>query len=578
MSWIKEEDMKEIRKRADIIDIVSQYVTLEKKGKEYRCICPFHNDHDPSLMINEEKQIFKCFVCGVGGNVFTFVSKIENISFPEAVYKVASIIHYPLSFQVEQKKENENQKYFDILNTFIQYTQYELHTPEGQKCLSYIKGRHIPDSIIQKFEMGYAPDAQSSYRFLQAKQISDENLQKVGLIYDTYNPSILFYDRFIIPIHDENGNPVGFTARRLDDSKDVSKYINTTKTPIYEKGNLIFNYHRAKQSARKNKRCILVEGAMDVIAYEKAGIQEAVACLGTACTPAQIQLLKKLQVDILVGYDGDNAGQNATYKFGKLAVEKGLKFQIIQNKSKLDPDEILEKYGKEELISQLNVTISFIDFLFDYLQTIYSLNNYEDKKQYAQEIYSYVQKCALDYEKSLYLKRIQSLTGFDFSNMTNPVTKKEKEYRPMYFNELTPGRYSAEKAVLANILVSKKAAEKFQNEIGFFQNPVCNQLSLYCYDLYRQNKTIDVDTLLSRIEEEDVRNLLVECLNEFDGTYQEELFLDSICKIKECALQDQIELINSQIAQLSNPLEKAKLAMKKNEFISQKIELRRKDG
>lgn len=578
MSWIKEEDLKEVRSRADIVDIIGHYLPLEKKGKDYRCLCPFHDDHDPSMTINTQKQIFKCFVCGQGGNVFTFVQKIENISYFEAVSKVATMVGYPINIQRQTSvKIDENQKYYDILNTFIQFTQYELNTNEGTQCQLYLKKRNIDSTIQKKFEIGYAPDVNISYKFLTAKQYSNQDLVTSGLLYEADSTRVLFSNRLMIPIHDENGNPVGFTARRLEEDDMIPKYINTPQTKIYEKGNLIFNYHRVKQSARKMNRCILVEGAMDVLAYEKAGIHEALACLGTAITQTQIRLLKRLQAEIYVGYDGDTAGLNATYKFGQMALDNGLKFQIIKNKTKLDPDEILETYGKEELKSQLSNTISFIDFLFDYLKTVYVLNNYEDKKKYAQEIYSYVSKYSEEYEKALYIKKIQTITGFDFT-YSNQNINKTRTIVPLYFNELKSGRVSAEKSILAMILSSKKAAEQFKNEIGFFQDPVCDQLSLYCYDLYRQLNTIDMDLLLSKIEEEDVRNLCIDLMSEFDLTYNESLFYDSMLKIKECALQDQIDLLNNQIAKLSNPLEKAKMAMKKNELITQKIELRRKDG
>ena len=578
MSWIKEEDLKEVRSRADIVDIIGHYLPLEKKGKDYRCLCPFHDDHDPSMTINTQKQIFKCFVCGQGGNVFTFVQKIENISYFEAVSKVATMVGYPINIQRQTSvKIDENQKYYDILNTFIQFTQYELNTNEGTQCQLYLKKRNIDSTIQKKFEIGYAPDVNISYKFLKAKQYSNQDLVTSGLLYEADSTRVLFSNRLMIPIHDENGNPVGFTARRLEEDDMIPKYINTPQTKIYEKGNLIFNYHRVKQSARKMNRCILVEGAMDVLAYEKAGIHEALACLGTAITQTQIRLLKRLQAEIYVGYDGDTAGLNATYKFGQMALENGLKFQIIKNKTKLDPDEILETYGKEELKSQLSNTISFIDFLFDYLKTVYVLNNYEDKKKYAQEIYSYVSKYSEEYEKALYIKKIQTITGFDFT-YSNQNINKNRTIVPLYFNELKSVRVSAEKSILAMILSSKKAAEQFKNEIGFFQDPVCDQLSLYCYDLYRQLNTIDMDLLLSKIEEEDVRNLCIDLMSEFDLTYNESLFYDSMLKIKECALQDQIDLLNNQIAKLSNPLEKAKMAMKKNELITQKIELRRKDG
>ena len=233
MSWIKEEDLKEVRSRADIVDIIGHYLPLEKKGKDYRCLCPFHDDHDPSMTINTQKQIFKCFVCGQGGNVFTFVQKIENISYFEAVSKVATMVGYPINIQRQTSvKIDENQKYYDILNTFIQFTQYELNTNEGTQCQLYLKKRNIDSTIQKKFEIGYAPDVNISYKFLKAKQYSNQDLVTSGLLYEADSTRVLFSNRLMIPIHDENGNPVGFTARRLEEDDMITKYINTTQTKM----------------------------------------------------------------------------------------------------------------------------------------------------------------------------------------------------------------------------------------------------------------------------------------------------------------------------------------------------------
>ena len=585
MSWIQEEDMKAIRQKADIVDVLSHYLTLDKKGKDYKAICPFHDDHDPSLSVSTEKQIFKCFVCGAGGNVFTFVQKIEKITFPEAVVKVADMIHYPLVMPTNAfvPKQDVHQSYYDILKTYIQFLQYELKSQDGTYCLEYLKKRHISKEIMERFEMGYAPRAELSARFLDAKKFSSEDCINVGLLYQD-GQTAAFFDRLMIPIHDENGNPVGFSARRLNEDKTISKYINTGQTPIYEKGNLIFNYHRAKQSARKEHRCILVEGAMDVLAYEKAGIHEAVACLGTACTANQLQLLRKLQVPILVGYDGDKAGRNATYKFCKAALETGLSFQIIKNNTELDPDELLETLGKDEFLARISKTISYVEFLFDYLMTLYDLDNYEDKKKYAQEIFDVVNKTCDEFERPQYLRRIQKVTGFDFSTIqpVQQVSRKEtkKFYRPNVLMPLTPGRLAAEKAVLSMILLSKRASNEFREQIGFFEDRICDQLSLYCYDYYRKNDKMDVDALMARIEEEQVRNLLIELMTDENRytEYNDAYFKDSILKIKECVLQGQIDFINHQIEEMSSAQQKAKLAMQKNELIMQKIELRQKEG
>ena len=589
MSWISEEDIKAIRQQADIVDVMSRYITLEKKGKDYKAICPFHDDHDPSLSISTDKQIFKCFVCGTGGNVFTFVQKIENISFLEAVCKVAELIHYPLHMDKSQfqPKVDQNQPLYDCIQSYIRFLTFELESENGESVKRYLSQRKINEDIIKRFEIGYAPESSRSVKYLKAKGFNEQILTDTGLIRThDLNTYAVFDNRLMIPIHDENGNPVGFTARRLNEDKDVAKYINTSETKIYHKGNLIFNYHRAKEFAKKNKRCILVEGAMDVIAFEKADIHESIACLGTACTKEQMTLLKRLNVPLVVCYDGDKAGKAATYKFGKLAVDYGLNFSIVKNTTGKDPDEIFNELGKDELYLSVHKTVSFVEFLLDYLPNQYDLDNYEDKKKFTSEMQSFIERTCTDFEKADYYSRIKDLTGFDLShqNQNIPVSKKESRNKPAVVRNIEPlknGRTLAEHGVLWMILNSKLAADQFKDQIGFFQDPVCEELSLYCYDMYRNMDHIDFDVLMSYIEKEDVRNLLVSLMeNPFhvDG-YNEDFFNDSLMKIKECTLQAQIDNLNDQIKNVQDPMLKISLASKKQELIIQRNEiLHRKEG
>ncbi|WP_329803171.1 DNA primase [Holdemanella biformis] len=588
MSWISEDDIKAIRQQADIVDVMSHYITLEKKGKDYKAICPFHDDHDPSLSISTDKQIFKCFVCGTGGNVFTFVQKIENISFLEAVCKLAELIHYPLHLDAHQfqPKEDVNKPYYDCIQSYIRFLTFELESENGESVKRYLSQRKINEDIIKRFEIGYAPESSRSVKYLKAKGFNEQILTETGLIrthdLDTY---AVFEQRLMIPIHDENGNPVGFTARRLNEDKETAKYINTSETKIYHKGNLIFNYHRAKEFAKKNKRCILVEGAMDVIAFEKADIHESIACLGTACTKEQMALLKRLNVPLVVCYDGDRAGKAATYKFGKLAVDYGLAFSIVKNTTGKDPDEIFNELGKDELYLSVHKTVSFVEFLFEYLPNQYDLDNYEDKKKFTSEMQSFIERTCTDFEKADYYSRIRDLTGFDLSHQTPQVMPKKESYtRPAAIQNIEPlknGRTLAEHGALWMILNSKIAADQFKDQIGFFENPVCEELSLYCYDMYRSMDHIDFDVLMSHIEKEEVRNLLVTLMeNPFHVYgYNEDFFNDSLMKIKECTLQAQIDNLNNQIKNVQDPMIKISLASKKQELIVQRNEiLHRKEG
>ncbi len=579
MNWIQEEDLKSIRKQADIVDIMSRYLALTKKGKNYTAVCPFHDDHDPSLSISTQRQIFKCFVCGTGGNVFTFVQKIEQITFPEAVYKVAEMIHYPLRMntQLLQPKVHPNQAYFDIMQSYIQYTQYEMKSEVGQVAYQYLRQRKITDEIIADFQIGYAPQGSQSKRFLEAKKYPATDLEAVGLL---SNGVPMFQNRIMIPIHDEDGHPIAFTARKLSDQNDDPKYINSSQTKIYEKGETVFNYHRAKRVCRKEQRCILVEGAMDVIAFEKAGIHESVACLGTACTDKQMMLLKRLQVPIYVCYDGDQAGRNATYKFAKEAVKQGLQIQIVKNTTQKDPDEIFDAGGKEELVAFVNKTVSYVDFLFDYLLHMYNMENYEEKKSYAQEIYQALSTVQETFERGTYLSKLKTITGYDFANLeSNQVSTKTKKkfHRPVVVAMPEDGLVKAERTALSMIMKSKDAAERFKSEIGFFRDTTCNQLFLYCDDLYRTKKTIDIDDVLAGISDSNLQNYLMELMDNapYDQVFNEDLFVDAMLKIKECTIKDQIQYLNQKIETVADPMKKAKLAIEKNKLIVQMNELRK---
>lgn len=582
MSWIHDDDLKSIRNRADIVDVMSHYIPLNKNGRNYTAKCPFHDDHDPSLNISVDKQIFKCFVCGAGGDVFGFVSKIEQVSFPEAVSKVADLIGYSLSkpIQTIEKKADPNEKYYNINQSYIDFMKYELMTDQGALAYDYLKKRKMNEDILKRFEIGYAPESNQSMRFFQAKKFQIDDLENIGLV---RNDIAVFSHRIVIPIHDENGKPIGFTARRLSDDQDVAKYINTSQTILYQKGQVVFNYHRASRYARKAGRCILVEGAMDVLAFEKADLHESVACLGTACTNEQLNLLKKLHVPLTLCYDGDQAGQNATYKFIQMALPAHIEMVIVKNLSAKDPDEIFDEGGKKELESFVQRTISVVDFLFDYLLTIYNLENYEDKKAYAEELYNAISLSCNEFEKGSYLTRISKMTGFDFSHLnqnTRPVVQKKNKPLPSIMIRPLQGRIHAEYEALMMILLSKEACDSFKSEIGFFKDSRCQQLSLYCYDVYREDQSIDFDRLLSRIDEEDIREFFIEMWNAADhkNGYRPDYFQDILFKIKECTLQEQIDQMNKKIEEIADPIEKACLSTDKIQLLKQQKELRKKGG
>lgn len=591
-----------IRSRTDIVDVISSYLPLTRKGKEYVGVCPFHDDHDPSMHVSPDKQIFKCFVCGAGGNVFTFLSKIEQISFMEAVSKAADLAGIPFTPRSPQNviPASPYQPLYSALQTFCDYSCYMLKAAEGTQALDYLRQRKFTDELLETFEIGYAPAAGQVTSFLKAKNIPLQDLQASGLSYSgDYQSSGLhpvFHDRITIPIHDEHGHPVGITARKLpSDQSDSPKYINTTQTPVYEKGSLVFNYHRAREHARKSGYAYLVEGAMDVLGLEKAGIHEGIAMLGTACTPVQLNMLERLQAEIRVFYDADKAGRQAVWKFGQKALEAGLRFSVVSAGMSKDPDEIFITYGADTLKKAAETTISFAEFAMDFLQEQYNLHNYEDRKTFGRMMADLVRKTCDPKEYPLYLEKLKNLTRMDFSDVLMPARQRKKsgmqnhqKFGQTRETGLDPymasadagqtavedGRLQAEKSILAAMLLDPKYADRFRQEIGLFRDGTCQQLSLYIYEAYRSAGTLSGSNLISMIEEDEVRNLLSELLNTDTSLISDEDFWDHISKIKKSIITDRLNEIQNLLISCTDLSRKMELSKERLRLITERGKLR----
>lgn len=588
MARLSEQEIALVRSRASIVDVISHYISLSKKGRNYVALCPFHDDHNPSMSISEDKQIYKCFVCGAGGNVFTFVSNYEKISFLEAVYKVAEYTGITLSAPLEQTSTQRIDPHiadlYRLMKEMIQYAQYELDTEDGQHAKQYLQKRSLSEEIIKKFEIGYNPHEDSVYQYLHAKAFSDADMVECGVA-NLFGSRMMdrFANRILIPIHDAYGNPVGFTARRLDDRSQEAKYINTAETTIYQKGKLLFNYHRVKEAVKHEKRVFLAEGAMDVLAFEKADMHTALATLGTSCTKEQLQLLKALHAPITICYDGDAAGQNATYKFAKQAVAAGIPIEIVNNTTGLDPDEIVDTYGKQELRSLCEKTISFIDFLFAYLQKRYNLENYTQKKEYAMEIAQEIARVSDAFERKNYYLRLKELSGFDMEISQETLQQPEKKVshpKRSYLRLPKSGRERAEYEILSQMLLGVGAVDLFKEELGFFKDDDSNKLAMYIIDYYRTHDILLVSELYDQIAEGRVRDLLLSVAQwELAAPGVEQAVLrEAIGKVKACILEDKIQALNEKAKNANDPIAKAAVAMEKNRLIAERNELIHKEG
>ena len=389
MAYVDNEELNDIRSKANIVDIISSYgIEVIKKGKDYGCVCHLHNDHSPSMSISVSRQIYKCFACGEGGNVFTFVQNYEKVSFVEAVKIVAEKIDYHLKNDISVQRVDKHKKEHDILNLATMFFQNNLNTSSGIEAKKYLKDRKIDEKIINDFQIGLALDGKDDlFKLLHSKGYSADLLESLGLVTISNDQVYDFFKgRIVFPILDIEGNVVGFSARIYRGEKDTSKYVNTKETLIFTKGNNLFNYYKARGPSKKEKQIIIVEGQMDAIRVFSSGLENVVALGGTALTQNQINLIKRLNVKVILCLDGDGAGEKATIVNGDLLTKNDINVQVVRLSDYKDPDEYIINKGVDAFKDNINNAIDYIDFKIKAQKNEVNINNSEELATYINKI------------------------------------------------------------------------------------------------------------------------------------------------------------------------------------------------
>lgn len=388
--------LDKIKQNADIVNIISSYINLEKKSSSYWGVCPFHPDTNPSLSVSPEKKIWKCFTCGASGNVFTFVQKYLKIPFVEAVKIVAEKSGYKLADTKSDEKSILLKKYYNILNDAKDFYKFYLNnTVEGLKAKEYLKSRNITPEIEKHFDIGLSPDMfDGTYKALtNDNTYLSSDLVEVGLVRQNNDKNgyhDIFRKRIMFPINDIYGNVVGFSARLYEKSDKEAKYINSNDNVVFHKGNILYNYFNALNDIKMTETVYIFEGFMDVIAAYKVGLKNAVATMGTAITKFHINLLGKNAKKIVICYDGDNAGINASKKAITLLKSSNVDLKLILIPDGLDPDEYLIKYGKEKLIELFQRPLSVIDYLYELELRTLILDDISTCETFKKNIFKYM--------------------------------------------------------------------------------------------------------------------------------------------------------------------------------------------
>lgn len=507
--------IEDILKHADIVDVISSYINVIKKGRNYVAVCPFHDDKNPSMMISKEKQIFKCFVCGTGGNAITFIQKYENISFENAVKKLAELIGYKdarLNIKsTASKQEEANAPLYVTCEELTKFYMMTLLAKEGEEGKKYLTERFIDDEVIKQFRIGFCPNNPLiSIKYLQAKNCTLKDIETIGVAGHSNGQYVdKNAGRVVFPLTDINGKVVGYSARKINNS-DEAKYVNSPETPLFQKGNIIYNYANAKKTARLDGYCYLLEGFMDVIALYRAGVKSAVALMGTALTMQQVNLLKRLNVEIRLCLDSDNPGQMATLKAIELFDKSNVKYRIVRRSNgPKDADEILDKYGKENLIKWLNILIDKVQFAMNYFSRTNPLNTIDERKRFILDFLPFLKNVNSELELEEYIVNIAKITNFDRKVITNALEKYKKnntcEENANITLDIHPERKAlkrlqlTERMFVYQMLYSKKALEFYKDKDVPLSNEIFSKIASYIMEYYRNHENMTINDLINSV-------------------------------------------------------------------------------
>lgn len=581
MARLSQEKIDEIRQSVDIVDVMGQYLELHKKGKNYMAICPFHDDNHPSLSISQSRQIYKCFVCGNGGNVFTFIQEYLKVPFVESVMKVAEFGHVDMSgYSLEKrvvKVDEALAPLYDMHAFALKLYMYYLYTQSGKQALDYLRHRGFDVELIKMFGIGYAPDKSILHERFQKEGYTEVAQVKSGLVLENERHYDRFRDRVMFPLYDEFGKVVGFSGRVYKAQDKNSKYMNSPESDIFIKGKTLYNYHRAKEAVRQAGFVYINEGFMDVIAMHRAHHDNCIALMGTALTKDHLRMLKRMTRTIHLCLDGDMAGQAAAMKSSDLLTSQGFEVKIVLLPDGRDPDEILSTEGIEGLDAVLKDTLSPIDFMMAFECSKLDLRNYEDRKTLLVKACEKIAKIEDRIDRGHYITKLSSLTDFpkeiieeQLLNSSAVIEHREQfsQNRIETIQDQRPilDKYTlAEKNLLFYMLNDRQVSDIYEAKAGFMHNDTYRALAAYIRDYYRTHQTMDIANLIDKIGSS--HSTLVNALTDIAECslplpYQKEVIDDYIARITENTKNIREQELQEQFKNVLAPSAKAEILQK----------------
>ena len=562
MSYISNEVMNEIRNKTDIVDVISKYVNLTKKGKNYFGVCPFHDDHSPSMSVSPDKQIYTCFSCGASGNVFTFVADFEKISFLQAVRLLGEKAGINVGSDVSYSEKKD--EYFDVYSLANKFYQNSLFTNLGKNAIEYLEKRNIDKDTIKKFGIGLSIQKVSITDYLVSKKYSIDKLVQYGITND--NGHDIFINRIMFPIYDLSGNPVAFSGR-IYNTRDTAKYVNTKETDKFKKGKILYNYHIAKEQLKKNDTVIIMEGQMDVIRASTIGVNNCIATMGTALTKDHKNIIRNMTNNVVLCFDGDAAGEKATVSAIELLEDSGVNIKIVRLPDNMDPDEYILKNGKDSFLAQINSGINLIDYKMELLKKNKNFGNIKDISSYINSALKELTNEKDDIVVELNLKKISDNFNIDYETIRDKykkLVKNKKEVIKVVKPKKSYNKYvMAENSLIYYMLKNEKVLNMVENSVGYFPDKNIRDLSNEIIYYFHKYGIINVADFISYISDraEMLKTLQDIIAMDIKEDFQELGIEDYIFVVNSYHREVKINNLNKKLKEEKDPLKQAEISM-----------------
>ncbi|MDN5602632.1 MAG: DNA primase [Staphylococcus equorum] len=568
---IEQSTINEIKDKTDILDLVSEYVKLEKRGRNYIGLCPFHDEKTPSFTVSEDKQICHCFGCKKGGNVFQFTQEIKDISFTEAVKELGERVNIEVETDQSASGQDdthqvasEDLQMIEMHELMQEYYHYALKkTVEGEAALTYLKERGFTDALIDARKIGYAPkNSHFCHDFLQKKGYDIQLAYEAGLL-SRNEENFSYYDRFrdrvMFPLMNAQGRTVGYSGRTYTNQEP--KYLNSPETPIFQKRRLLYNVDKARKSIRKNDEIILLEGFMDVIKVDQAGIKQVVASMGTQISQEHIAFIKKLTSNVTLMFDGDFAGSEATLKSGQALLEQGFNVFVVQLPKDMDPDEYIGKHGadafnyyvehekKSYILYKVHIHQDEID------------NNDLSYERYLKEITNDISLMKSSILRKKILQEVSELFKVSLDSLNNEVGHQQDYYQPQSYQLPTVPQFNnlnknekAERALLKHFMNDKDTFLNYHKllQVEDFTNEYFKRIFNVLHQFYSEHDTFNISDVLQYIDSNEIKEAFISLdnymINEEPFEYEIDDYVNTLTSSRN---EETIESLNHKLREAS---------------------------